>query len=331
MKNYPLHLLLLLLGLGLLAPPPAVAFDPASQQIGVGYFSRWPTPSQFSRIKKTYDSVMRAHVDWVAFDSGAEMVDALDAGEIQIAYSLGLEPFVVGLGRDADMTLIGVAVAYSEVGHCVVGDADAAEESGLSADRQTLVLRDGSVTQLKVLEILNYLGIDDSRVDIRSTRDGNEVIAALLDGDAAVACAYGATLDRLKPLGRPLLSEADLMTSNPWLFDAIAVSTEFMQQHPDLVQAFMDVTEATNAQWRQNPDPMRAAIARAADMNPISVADAMAGFSFPTAAEQKSEDWLGGATLARYIKALAEGFVEQGSLPVAMDSYKPFVTTRFLR
>jgi taurine transport system substrate-binding protein len=327
MKKYTIQILILLLGTGLLSPAPTMAQETEFRQVNVGYFSRWPTPSQFSRIKKTYDSVMDARVNWVAFDSGAQMVDAIDAGDIQIAYSLGLEPFVLGLGREIDLTMIGIAVSYSRVDHCVVrGDAEVNEAAG----RQTVAVRSGGVTQFKVLEILSRLGVDSSRVDFQSTHDGDDVIAALRNGDAAVACAYGATLDQLRPLGRPLLDDDVPATAALPLFDAIAVSTEFMRRQPELIQAFMDVTEATNAQWRQNPDPMRAAIARAADMNPISVADAMAGFSFPTAAEQKSDAWLGNA-VASHTKALADTYVEQGSLPVAMESYAPFMSTRFLR
>ena len=145
-----------------------------------------------------------------------------------------------------------------------------------------------------------------------------------------MACGYGNTLRELTQLGQPLLSGSEQTEMGLKLFDIISVSTQFMNQHPALVQAFMDVTEATNAQWRQNPGSMHSAIARAADMNPVSAAEAMQRFRFPSASEQRSVNWLGGE-VAKYIKELADFFVQQGGLPKALDSYAPFVTIRFLR
>ena len=114
-------------------------------------------------------------------------------------------------------------------------------------------------------------------------------------------------------LGQPLMSGAEQADIGLKVFDVVAVPTEFMNQHPETVQAFMDVIEATNQQWRKNPDPMRAAIARAANMAAEGSNQTLSGFSFPSAAEQKTEAWMG-AQVANYSKEVADFFVTHGRL-----------------
>ena len=92
----------------------------------------------------------------------------------------------------------------------------------------------------------------------------------------------------------------------------------------------MDVVEASNKQWRVNPEPMRAAIARAAAMDREAAGRALDGFWFPTAKAQKSDAWLGGEVQTQS-KKMADFFAANGRLIKALDSYTAFISTRFLR
>ncbi len=83
-------------------------------------------------------------------------------------------------------------------------------------------------------------------------------------------------------------------------------------------------------QWKSNPGPMRAAIARAAEMELNAANMTLADFQFPSAAEQETPDWMEGLVLD-YTRDLAAFFVEHGQLEQALESYDPFITTRFLR
>ena len=325
------RLFTLFLGLALLAGSQVNAVEHKPDSIKVGYFLHWPTPNQFSQEKKTYDTTLDLRVDWAAFDSGVEMNQALAAGQIQLAYSHGLVPFIAGVSSGLDLTMVGIAVAYPENDNCIlrVDSGITPDTAGLLVGKK-VVTRFGGVTHFKLLRMLTQLGIDPAQVDIQPVNNGVDAVVALRDGDAIMACGYGNTLRELAQLGRPLLSGSEQADMGLKLFDIVTVSTAFMNQHPELVQAFMDVTEATNAQWRQNPDPMRSAIARGADMDPVSAAQVMQMFSFPPAAEQRTQAWMGGE-VAAYAKDLADFFVQQGGLPQALDSYAPFVTTRFLR
>ncbi len=299
--------------------------------VRVGYFPQWPTPSQFSQIKQTYDHALGVGVAWVPFDNGDELNAALAAGEIDIAHAHGQVPFVVGVSRGLELTGVGIAVGYNGDDNCILRAT-----GGVGRDLNELLTGGkvatvtGGVTHFRLLRMLERLGVDASQVEIVAVERGADAAAALRRGDVVMACASGDALRAMQDLGAPLMSAAELDAMGLKVFDLVSVRTEFMREHPNLVQAFMDVTEATNVQWRKEPAPMTAAIARAAGMDPASVRQTLARFDFPPAAEQKSDAWLGAAVPA-YFKEIAEFFVAQGRLPQALDSYEPFVTTRFLR
>ena len=145
-----------------------------------------------------------------------------------------------------------------------------------------------------------------------------------------MGCASGGALRAIETLGKPLMTGAEQEQIGLRLFDTVTVPTEFMNQHPEIVQAFMDVVQASNEQWRKNPQPMRAAIARAARMGQQAADRALAGFRFPTVQEQVSDAWMG-RVLPDYSKSLADFFVAEGQLGEALDNYESFFSTRFLR
>ena len=100
---------LLAVCLGLASPAGQAADDPP-ERITVGYFEQWPTPSLFSQAKMTYDRALGIPVEWIPYDSGAAMSAAMAAGELQIAFSQGHAPFVLGVSQGLELTLIGIAV-----------------------------------------------------------------------------------------------------------------------------------------------------------------------------------------------------------------------------
>jgi len=300
-------------------------------EISVGYFLQWPTPAQFSQVKKTFDSALGLSVSWVPFTSGNEMNAAMAENRLQFAYAHGHVPFLVGVTQGLDLTMVGIAMGYPDNDNCILSD-----DAGITRDNASLLegkkvaVQVGSVSHYRLLKLLDHLAVDQSRVEIVATADGTATASALQQGEVVMACASGGALRAISTLGKPLLNGAELEAIGLRLFDTVTVPTAFMNEHPTIVQAFMDVIEASNEQWRKNPDPMLAAIARAAQMGKDGANRALEEFNFPTAEQQKSESWMGSMVPA-YSKSLADFFVTQGELGSALDNYDRFITTRFLR
>jgi taurine transport system substrate-binding protein len=309
---------------------PAAAGDPPAA-VNIGYFQQWPAPIQFAQENRTLDAMLATRVNWLPFRSGREMTAALAAGDLQIAFSLGHVPFLAAVDSGVDLTVVGIAVSYPENDNCILR-ADAGIDRGSAGllAGQTVALRPGSVSHFRLLKMLEHLGVNPAAVKIEPVADGDAALGALRRGEAVMACGSGAALRRMRELGKPLMSGAEQQALGLKLFDVIAVSNAFLREHADIVQAFMDVNEAANEQWRGNPRPMLRMIARAAYMDRERARDTMRGMHFPLAAEQKSAAWLGSGVSA-YSGELARFFVDYGQLDASQDSYDRFVTTRFLR
>ena len=300
-------------------------------RVSVGYLKHWPTPALFAQIKDTFDYALGLDVEWIPFEQGNDMNRAMASGEIQIAYSQGHVPFLVGLSDGLDLTMVGVAVGYAEDDNCIVrADAGIDRSNAALLSGRKVALRTGSLSHYRLLGVLDYLGVDSGTVEIVAVSSGEAAAEALRRGDAVMACASGLALRAMQALGRPLLSGEEQSELGLKVFDSITVPSEFVHDHPDIVQAFMDIVEASNKQWKKNPQPMLKSIARAADMDRQSARQALEKFSFPSVQEQKSDAWLGGQ-IADYSKDLAEFFVAHGQLSRSLEDYERFVTTRFLR
>ena len=309
----------------------ATASEHVPGRVSVGYLVHWPTPALFAQAKHTFEYALGVEVDWRPFANGNEMNDAMARGEIQIAYAQGHVPFLVGISRGLDLTMVGVAVGYAEDDNCILrGDAGIGRDNVAQLAGRKVALRRGSLSHFRMLGVLKYLRVDPEAIEIVDVATGDAAAAALERGEVVMACAGGSALRAMQKLGKPLMSGAEQSEIGLRVFDAVTVAGEFVHQHPELIQAFMDILDASNRQWKKNPEPMIREIARVADMDRASARRALAGFTFPSALEQKSDAWLGG-DVVDYSKELADFFVAEGQLPRALESYDRFITTRFLR
>ena len=150
--------------------------------------------------------------------------------------------------------------------------------------------------------------------------NGADASVALARGDVAAACAFGGPLQRMKEYGDELMTPAEQEAIGIRVFDVISVTESFANDHPDLLRKFMEVTDQANAAYNADSAPFVETISQAAGMDLAATEDMLGMFSFPSAADQKSEAWMGG-TVQAFTKEVADFFVQQGQLDSALDSY----------
>ncbi|MDG2483239.1 MAG: ABC transporter substrate-binding protein, partial [Alphaproteobacteria bacterium] len=241
---------------------------------------------------------MGVELDWRAFGNGNEMTQAMVSGDVQIAYSQGFVPFVVGVSNGAPLKLVGIAVTYAENDLCIIRDgsgitqANATELEGMKVATPI-----GNVTHYKLLRTLDHLGVDASKVDLVQMNPADAAVA-LIRGDVVMGCAFGGALDRMRTVGSPLMTGAEQEAIGINTFDIVTVTEDFTNEHPDLVRKFMEVTEASNAAYAADSAAALGTIAMAAGMDEDATAAMLAGFGFPTAADQMGPNWLGGGVQA---------------------------------
>jgi len=315
----------LLAGAALMAAGSAAAQD----KVTVAYFLEWPTANQVAQVEKTYDEALGAEVEWRAFGNGNEMTQAMVSGDVDIAYSQGFVPFVVGVTNGAPLRLVGIAVTYAENDLCIIrDDTGITKDNARELEGKKVATPTGNVTHYKLLRTLDHLGVDQSRVEIVQM-NGADAAVALVRGDVTMACAFGGPLDRMRTVGKPLMTGAEQEAAGINTFDIVSVTDSFAKEHPDLVKAFLKVTDEANAAFKASPDGAFETVAGAAGMDLDAIKAMMANFGFPTSAEQKGENWLGGGVQAA-AKGVADVMAATGNLEKPLDDYSGFVDPSFL-
>ncbi len=298
--------------------------------VTVAYFLEWPTANQVAQLEKTYDKAMGVDVDWRAFGNGNEMTQAMVSGDVQIAYSQGFVPFVVGVSNGAPLKLIGIAVTYAENDLCIVrNDSGITKANASELEGKKVATPIGNVTHYKLLRTLDHLNVDTSKVDLVQMNPADAAVA-LIRGDVVMGCAFGGALGRMKTVGSPLMTGAEQEAVGINTFDIVTVTEDFANDHPDLVRAFMDVTEAANQAYKADPGAGLGTIARAAGMDNDATKAMLDNFGFPSAADQGGANWLGGGVQAM-TKGVADVMVEAGNMERALDDYSSFVDSSYLK
>lgn len=300
----------------------------ALDEITVAYFLEWPMPFEYAKAMGTYEQEMGVKINWRSFDTGTAMSAAMASGDVQIAVSQGVPPFVVATSAGQDLQIIDVAVSYSDNDNCVVRtDLEITKDNAGELAGKKVVLPVGSAAHYGFLKQMEHFGVDISTMEIvdMAPPDG---AAAFAQGGIDMACGFGGGLRRMKENGNVLLTGAEKEELGILVFDVTSSPAGFVAENSDLVAKFLKITANANAMWADESKraEMLPVIAKDSGMDEAAAADSLATFSFPTTEEQLSAKWLGGG-VQTFMKGVADVFVTAGSIPAALDNYDAQVNT----
>ncbi len=303
----------------------------AQEEITVAYFLEWPMPFQYAKVNGTYEERLGVDINWVSFDTGTAMSAAMASGDVQIAVSQGVPPFVVATSAGQDLVIADVAVSYAENDNCVVAEAleiDKDSAGELAGKRVGVPI--GTAAHYGFLKQMDHFGVDISTMEIvdMAPPDG---AAAFAQGSLDMACGWGGSLRRMKEHGNVLLTGAEKEELGILVFDVTSTPADFAAESGDLLAEFLAVTAEANAMWNsgENTEEMLEAIAQDAGMDLEATRETIATFVFPPVDDQLSERWLGGAA-QEFMLGVANVFMEAGSIPSARDTYEDAVDTSAL-
>lgn len=302
-----------------LAGQTALALD----EITVAYFLEWPLPMMEAKANGTYDEALGMKVNWVSFETGTAMSAAMASGDVQIAVSQGIPPFVVAASAGQAIQVVDVAVTYSENDNCVVSsslEVDKTNASELAGKKVAVPL--GTAAHYGFLRQMEHFGIDLASLEVVDMAPP-EGAAALSQGAVDFACGYGGGLTRMKEHGNVLLTGAEKEDLGILVFDVTSSPESFVAENPDVVAKFLKVTADANSRWTSGAggDEMLAIVAKEAGMDLEAARGAISTMGFPGMDEQLSEKWLGGGVQA-FMKGVAEVFVAAGSIGNSLPSYE---------
>lgn len=303
----------------------AAMADAHIDEITVAYFLEWPMPMLAAKADGTYNEALGVPVNWVSFETGTAMSAAMASGDVQIAVSQGVPPFVVAASAGQNIQVVDVAVSYSESDNCVIrSDLQITKDNAADLAGKKVAVPLGTAAHYGFLRQMDHFGVDLASLDVVDM-DPPTGAAALAQGDVDFACGYGGGLTRMKESGDVLLTGAEKEELGILVFDVTSAPAEFIAENPALMAKFLKVTADANADWNANhSDEMLEVMAMESGMELDAARNAAASFTFPSIEDQLSEKWLGG-NAATFMKGVADVFVESGSIPAALDSYEDAV------
>ena len=304
------------------------------EELNVAYFAEWPTPNQAGQEDGSFADAVGVPINWIPFNSGGEMSEAMLAGDIDISYSQGLTPFANTTNNGADLRVVGIAVTYAEADNCVAqGDLGVTRENAAEVLNGATVLTPiGNVTHFKMLSMMEFLNVDLDSLNILPAEGGAATAAAFAAGEVQVGCAFGGSVVQMLDGGGELIMTGAEQVSDIGIntYDIVSIPTSFGEENPEVVTSFLQATEDFNNAWAGDPDSVNDTIAQAAGLE--DVGNFLGGdlwFGFPTVEEQLSDDWLGGQVALNMEEQLAT-FVRLGQIDSSLDDFSGFIDTSYL-
>ncbi|WP_299475544.1 ABC transporter substrate-binding protein [uncultured Roseibium sp.] len=317
-----------LAALGMVAGMPATS---AAQELTVAYFLEWPMPFQYAKEKGLYDEALGVPINWVSFDTGTAMSAAMASGDVQIAVSQGVPPFVVAASAGQDLILTDIAVSYSENDNCVVAETlEIDKNNAKELEGKQVGVPIGTAAHYGFLSQMKHFDVDISTMEIvdMAPADG---AAAFAQGSLDMVCGWGGALRRMLEHGNVLLTGAEKEELGILVFDGISVPADFAAEESEMLTKFLKVTAEANAMWNsgENKAEMIEVIAKDAGMDVDATEATLATFTFPNVEDKLSDKWMGG-NVQTFMLGVADVFQGAGSIPQALDSYVDTVDSSYL-
>jgi len=297
----------------------------AADGVNVAFFLEWATPNQIAKVDKAYDEAMGVDVNWTNFGSGVAMTEAMLSGDIDIAYSQGLAPFVTAIQQGAPLKMVAVAVVYPPNDCFVRNDLGITSENASELEGKTIAVPYNTMADFSFRKQMEALDVDIATMTLvdQLPADG---AASLNDGSVDMACIYGGDSAKIaSQAGTPIMSAEELKEAGIGSFDVISVTEKFASENPDLLRTFLEVTDEANAAW-VGSDEQFAKVAADAGMNVETTKGQMATFTFPSIEEQMTTYFGNDGVAASAAESLGAVFVKtnirnyKGSVGKAIDS-----------
>jgi len=258
------------LGLALamsLAPQTQAADKP--EVVRITYVSSpFNVPSIVMRAKGYLDEAFKPHgirVESPEITSGAAQVQAIAAGEIQIASVLGGTSAILGKANGADVQVI-AAYSRSPKAFNIMARGDG-PSSVADLKGKTIAGPKGTTLHQLLAAALAKAGLSLNDVN-HVNMDLGAARAALLAGKVDAATLAGNNALAVEQAGGKIIVNGDGIIAPTTV---IGVRGEFLRDHPDLVQAYLSAHRKALDFMAANPDE---ALKLAAEEQKISVDDA---------------------------------------------------------
>ena len=300
----------------------------AADTVNVAFFLEWATPNLIAKAEKAYEEAMGVELNWVDFEAGTQMTEAMLAGDIDISYSQGLAPFITAVNANAPIKTVGIAVTYP-ANPCVVRNGEGIDASNASElEGKAVAVPLATMADYSFRMQMRALGVDLNEITVVDQVPADGAVS-LADGSVAMACLFGGnSIKAALESGTKLMSDDAMDEAGIVSFDVVSVTEKFAQENPDLLRTFMEVTDAINAEYAADQSKL-AVISKEAGMDEETTVNQLSTMGFPSSQEQLDSYFNEGGQASVAISIVGDAFATPEN--PARDDYSAVVDTSFLK
>ena len=302
---------------------PAFAAD-----ITVAYFPEWPMPFQYAQANDLYKDA-GLNIKWVSFDAGTAMAAAMASGDVQIAISMGVTPFLNAVSAGQDLQAIDVAVSYSDNQNCVVRkELEITGANAKELEGKEVAIPLGTAAETDFRAIMAHFGVNTDSMKIVDMAPVDSA-AAFANGNLDMVCGWGGPLRRMKEHGNTLIDGDEKEAVIGKIYDVTSVVGSWGKENAETVAKFLKVNADMNAKFNNGGQAeMMPDIAKQAGMDMDGATAVINIMKFLPTDVQLSEGWMNGFMVGNF-KASADKTAEAGNTK-ALDSYEGAVNASYL-
>jgi len=300
----------------------------AIDEVNVAFFLEWATPNMVAKVERAYDQAMGVRVNWINFDAGTQMTEAMLAGDIDISYSQGLAPFITGVNANAPIKTVGIAVGYPAQPCIVKSGSGITKDNATELEGKTVAVPLATMADYSFRMQMRALDVDLDTLTIVDQVPADAVVS-LTDGAVDFACLYGGdSIKKALEAGDKLMSNEDMQKAGIISFDVVSVTDAFAKANPDIVRAFMEVTNEANIAFAADQSKTDV-IARESGMDSETTSNQLADFVLPTNSEQLANYFSEDGIAAQAISVVGGAFATEEE--PALEDYSKVIDTSFLK
>jgi taurine transport system substrate-binding protein len=294
--------------------------DASKPTIRIGYQS-FPSGDLIVKNNKWLEQALPDYnIKWTKFDSGADINTAFIAKELDFG-ALGSSPVARGLSAPLN---IPYKVAFVLD---VAGDNEALvarNGSGVNTFPDLKGKRVGtpfaSTAHYSLLAALAQNNLSSKDVQLVDLQP-QAILAAWDRGDIDAAYTWLPTLDDLRKTGKDLITSRQLAKDGKPTLDLSAVSNEFADAHPDVVDTWRKQEARALTTIKDDPNAAAKAIAAEIGLSPEDVVGQLKQGVYLTPGQVASAEWLGSegapGNIAANLESASEFLAEQKQIPNA--------------
>lgn len=300
------------------------------EKVRIAYYNM-PYLTLVVKDKQLLEKALGVPVEWKEFDGGAQVEQALAAGEIDLAVGIGSSPVAAGIANGVEQRIIWIAedIGDNEALAVKPGIKSVADLKG-----KKIAVPFVSTSHYALLGALKSQGLDAADVQILDFVP-KDIPAAFERGDIDGAWVWHPALGQVVKLGGTIItSNGEVAKKGYVTWDNGVVSEAFARAYPNAVVEFVKAQQEALDLYKANPDEVTDIVSAATGATSQETREALDAFIFPSSEEQLGEAWLGTSStpgkLNDQLKAVSQFLVEQKKITSAPDDFSKNIDPTFI-